>query len=454
MKKSFYKIVCLVLLVFAVVNVCEAKALVKIDKLIKSSSDLDKTATIAISVKDAQSGAVEYEYNSKKLLHTASTLKLFTTAAAIETLGEDYKFKTAFYTDSNNLYIKLGADPRLNKEALKDLVKDLRTQGLKSFNNVYFDDSIFDRQEWGTGWMWDNDTNPYMPKFSSYNLDKNVINVTAGESVNGDVKISPSSKYPMSIVNLLSFGQGTKFMVNRYDWTNPEVVELQGTIKGKTIVTIPISSMRRYFIYVLNDLFSTYNIKFQNASYTSKMLPAGAKKVAEISTPVSDVYTSILQNSDNKDAETLFKVATSVKYCATATSELEARLFKEYWSSKKVPADSISIADASGASRNNLVSVDWMTDALVSIYNNSSLYQTLRNNMAQPGDGTLSSRLFDLRGDAWFKTGSLAGVSGITGFIKDKKGKTYVVAILIQNFITNPKDVKAFEDEVIKAIYE
>ncbi|MBR6163490.1 D-alanyl-D-alanine carboxypeptidase [bacterium] len=268
------------------------------------------------------------------------------------------------------------------------------------------------------------------------------------------MKITSSSKYPMSVVNLLSFGQSKKFMVNRYDWTNPEVVELVGTIKGKTTITVPISSMRRYFIYVLNDLFSTYNIKIKNASYNSKLLPSNAKKIAEVTTPVSSVYTSILQNSDNKDAETLFKVATANKYSATATSELEARFFKEYWNGKRVPSNSISIADASGASRNNLVSVDWMTNALVNIYNNASLYQTLKYNMAQPGDGTLSSRLFDLRGEAWLKTGSLAGVSGITGFITDKKGKTYVVAILIQNFITEPKNVKTFEDEVIKVIYE
>ena len=450
--KSFYRLILGLVLVCFLVNVCEAKQLTKIDRLIKS--DLDKTSTIAISVKDAQTGVVEYEYNSKKLLHTASTLKLFTTAAAIETLGEDYEFKTALYTKSNDLYIKLGADPRLTKDGLKSLVKELRTQNLKSFNNVYFDDSIFDRQEWGTGWMWDNDTNAYMPKFSAYNLDGNTITVSTGESSNGDVKLNNPSKYPMSVVNLLSFGKENNFKVNRYDWINPEVVELEGTIKGKTSVKIPISSMRRYFIFVMNDLFSSYNIKINHASYASKLVPTGAKKVAEISTPSSVVYPSILQNSDNKDAETLFKIAAYDRYNSTATSELEVRLFNEYWSSKKAPTNGICIADASGASRNNLVSVDWMTDALIGIYNNSSLYQTLKSNMAQPGDGTLSNRLFDMRGNAWFKTGSLAGVSGITGFITDKKGKTYVVAILIQNFITDPGKVKSFEDEIIKAIYE
>ena len=452
--KSFLRILCSLFILFAFANISEAAQTAKIDKLLKSVSELDKTSTIAISVKDAQTGSVEYEYNPKKLLHTASTLKLFTTAVAIETLGSDYEFKTAIYKHNNDLYIKLGADPFLTKEGLKSLIKDLRSEGQRDFNNVYFDDSIFDRQEWGIGWMWDNDTNPYMPKFSSYNLDNNILKVNVSESVNGDVSISPVSKYPMSVVNLLSFGQQTQYNAVRYDWISPEVVELIGTVKGKTTIDIPLSSMRRYFIYVLNDLFSTYNIKFKHLSYASKLVPSGAVKISEFSTPVENIYTSVLQNSDNKNAETLFKAAASKRYNATATNALEQRLFREYWDNKKVSTKGINIVDASGVSRNDLISVDWMTNALLAIYKNKDLYQTLIYNMAQPGDGTLSSRLYNLRGNVWLKTGTLSGVSGLTGFVADSKGKTHVVAILIQNFITDANEVKSFEDEVIKAIYE
>ncbi len=452
--KSLLRILCSLLVIFAFTNFCDAKQIVKMDKLLKSVSELDKTSTIAISVKDAQTGAVEYEYNSKKLLHTASTLKLFTAAAAIDTLGENYNFTTAFYKHNNDLYIKLGADPFLTTDGLKSLVKDLRSEGQRDFNTIYFDDSIFDRQEWGTGWMWDNDTNPAMPKFSSYNLDNNIIRVNIAESVNGDVSLSYSSRYPMSIVNLLSFGNQTQYNAVRYNWINPEVVELIGTVKGKTTVNIPLSSMRRYFIFTLNDLFSTYNIKFKNLSYASKLVPSGAQKIAEIATPAQNIYVSILQDSDNKNAETLFKAAAAKRYNATATTALEERFFREYWEGKKVSTKGIHIADGSGASRNDLFSVGWMTDALVKIYNNKPLYETLRNNMAQPGDGTLSSRLYALRGNVWLKTGTLSGISGLTGFVVDSKGKTHVVSILIQNFISDVNTVKSFEDEVIKAIYE
>ena len=135
--KSFLRILCSLFIIFAFANISDAKQIVKMDKLLKSVSELDKTSTIAISVKDAQTGSVEYEYNPKKLLHTASTLKLFTTAAAIETLGSDYEFTTALYKHNNDLYIKLGADPFLTKDGLKELIKESETAMYKDKEEFY-----------------------------------------------------------------------------------------------------------------------------------------------------------------------------------------------------------------------------------------------------------------------------------------------------------------------------
>ena len=73
--------------------------------------------------------------------------------------------------------------------------------------------------------------------------------------------------------------------------------------------------------------------------------------------------------------------------------------------------------------------------------------------MAQPGDGTLSNRLFDLRGDAFLKTGSLSNVSAISGFVKSQDGNDYAVAIIVQNFMEEQTKVKKFEDDIIKLIY-
>ena len=117
-----------------------------------------------------------------------------------------------------------------------------------------------------------------------------------------------------------------------------------------------------------------------------------------------------------------------------------------------ISTDKILVKDGSGVSRNNLVSVGWITDSLVKL-NKEKDFESFKEKMAQPGDGTLSNRLFDLRGDAWFKTGSLSNVSAISGFVKSQDGNDYVVAIIIQNFMEEQPKVKKFEDDIIKLIY-
>ena len=53
----------------------------KIDNLIKKSS-LVETATISISIRNAENNNIVYEREQKKLLHPASTTKIFTTYMA------------------------------------------------------------------------------------------------------------------------------------------------------------------------------------------------------------------------------------------------------------------------------------------------------------------------------------------------------------------------------------
>ena len=80
-------------------------------------------------------------------------------------------------------------------------------------------------------------------------------------------------------------------------------------------------------------------------------------------------------------------------------------------------------------------------------------FKTIKEFMAQPGDGKLKDRLHELRGNAWLKTGSLANVSSLSGYVASQDGNTYAVSIITQNFKEDAKTIKAFEDEIIKLIY-
>ena len=57
-----------------------------------TKSDVNKNATISVSVKDAKTGKTIYEYNSHKLMNPASVLKVFTMRSAYKELGSKYLF--------------------------------------------------------------------------------------------------------------------------------------------------------------------------------------------------------------------------------------------------------------------------------------------------------------------------------------------------------------------------
>lgn len=451
--KNTIKILTLAIAFMMSINSSLALSTVKLEKYLQKTP-LKETSTIAISIKNVKDNTIVYELNSKKLLHPASTLKIFTTYAALDTLGNEYRFRTQFFKDKeNNLFIKLGADPLLTSIELKQALKTIKELGHSTFNNLYIDDSIIDKKEFAQGWMWDDDTNPYTPKVSAYNIDKNVIKVNITKTINSDIELEAKTTYPTSILNNLKYSQNTEsFDVNRYNWNNPEVVEVEGFVNNTTSFEIPISSLRRYFIHQLAKNIEDLKYIITGTSYASKLLPQDAEMLTEITHPITDVIPQILQNSNNLMAESIFKLAAAQKYVATGTSNLAEELFNDFYNSKGIETKDIIIKDGSGVSRKNLLSTDWATTTLNTLYNQKG-FENYKSQMAQPGDGTLSNRLFDLRGDIWLKTGALSNVSTIAGYVNSLDGNIYSVAIYTQNFAQCQKDIKAFENEIINLIY-
>jgi D-alanyl-D-alanine carboxypeptidase/D-alanyl-D-alanine-endopeptidase (penicillin-binding protein 4) len=98
-----------------------------INALVEDSSL--KNASISFVVKDLDSNIIISEYNPNLSLPPASTMKLVTTAAALDILGSYLKFETKImhdgYIDANNvlqgnIYIKGGGDPTLGSKYFKE----------------------------------------------------------------------------------------------------------------------------------------------------------------------------------------------------------------------------------------------------------------------------------------------------------------------------------------------
>ena len=82
-----------------------------------------KHASVGVCVKDLTTGQTIVSYNEDKSLTTASIMKLFTTATALELLGPNYRYETTLALDATNssrLLILGSGDPTLGTSMFKD----------------------------------------------------------------------------------------------------------------------------------------------------------------------------------------------------------------------------------------------------------------------------------------------------------------------------------------------
>lgn len=421
---------------------------------ILSSYNFDHDSVISIAVKD-KNGENVYSKNQYKYLNPASALKLFTMAASLNELGEDYKFQTAFYKDkNNNIYLKLSGDPLLKTADIEQLAKNLKQNHKGKINKIYIDDSVIDMLPYPNGWMSD-DIWPNSPKISPYMIDFNTVKVDFLLSEDKkDLRIVQKSPYKFSFVNKLQTGSKTDFTFIEDETHN--TIDVIGTISSSvTDKPVPVLNPRYFFCQKMNEAINKAGIRFTDKFQFAKT-PKDAVLIAKFERPADEVIKHILQTSDNIGTEMVFKVAGGKfanensliknRAMAAGTTQNGINMFINYYQNLGLDPKQVRITDGSGVSRYNAMNVDWMTDAL------SKIDFDFEKFLPTGGVGTLDKRLREIKGCVYLKTGTLVGSSSLVGIIKTKDN-VYYYASNIMSYNRNKSLVKAAEDEIIFEIY-
>ena len=407
--------------------------------------------SVSISVKDISTGKTVYKLNDKKSSMPASTLKLVTLSASLDTLGKDYKFSTKLYKNtSNELFLVLSADPFISSTDLKYLIKTAKGKNIISPKNIYIDDYIFDNKEWGEGWQWDDDLNPLMPKFSSYNLDKNLLNIIVSPTSKGaPANIYVTKFYPTTFMNLITTGDKNDIKLSRNNHISPDIINAEGTVKEQTTEQIPINHPKRYFILRLEEAIRDQKMDYYG-NFTQKKLPkSNIYLVAQVDHPINDAIELILIDSNNFIAETVFKTAGAKFVNNTGSLEHSLQMLRAYFDKLKLDYSDIKIVDGSGVSKNNIVTADFMSEFLVKKANDKDF----KNSLPTSGQGTLENRMLYFKDNLRAKTGTLSDVSAIAGYITSRRGKTYAFDIMINDPKTRITDKKSLEEYILRDIY-
>ncbi len=106
-------------------------------------------------VGDPQTGATLFAAGASRPLRLASNMKLFTTATALSAMGPKEQFETTLVADGTyaqgvvqgDLVLVGGGDPSLTRQGIGKLAAQARADGLeKVTGRLVFDESIFDRK--------------------------------------------------------------------------------------------------------------------------------------------------------------------------------------------------------------------------------------------------------------------------------------------------------------------
>ena len=441
MKKFF--IVIILLFIFSVS--VEAKSIDKSINKIINSSGISKSS-VAISIKNSDTGNSVYKLNDNMLIHPASVQKALTIVSILDTLGTNYQLKTELYKRGNSAYvIKLGADPYFTTSDLKELISNVNSSEI---NKIYIDDSIIEKKDWGEGWQWDDDLNPLMQRFNAYNIDNNLYKVTImPTSLNRQALIINPDKAPVAFINNVITSDKNDVEISRNNVLSPNVLNINGNINTPIVRYIPSNNLKMNFEYKLKNVLEDRNIYLKN-SYVISRVSTNDKKIAEICHPIMQAVQDILSNSNNMSIETLGKIASNKFYSVQGTDVLSIKNFYEYCDKIGIDYSKIKITDLSGVSKNNLLNADFITEFLVKSKNNVSM-----NYLPKPGEGTLSTRMLPLKDNLRAKTGTLSDISSIAGYLKTRSGNNYSFSIIINDPSSDSSDKKSLEDYLIREMY-
>ena len=171
------------------------------------------------------------------------------------------------------------------------------------------------------------------------------------------------------------------------------------------------------------------------------------------SPPLKDIATVLMKVSQNLYADTLLKAISGRNGLGTIEGgRVAVRRLLSDWG---IPDDSYVMYDGSGLSRYNYVTASTLVEILQHMYRDPRHRDAFLATLPIAGkDGTMAARLHNTRaeGNAIAKTGSIANVRSLSGFVKTRDGEMVVFSILANDFIIPSSTITMIADLAVETL--
>lgn len=415
------------------------------------------TCLVAVQVEDLTGNKTLFRKNEKMLLRPASNMKILTSAAGLIFLGENYEFTTNLYYDgfisndtlNGNLYFEGGCDPDFTTNDFYHFVNALQEKNIRHINgNIFGDVSFKDSLYWGKGWMWDDDPSSDAPRLSALNLNDNCVTIITSEN---KIELLPKTNF----VELIFNDQDSVFSVNR-DWLNgTNKILINGKSNYIDSIKVNIINPEQYFLTVFREILDSIGISVSGEIGLSKV-NENSKLLESFKRKYSDVIINLNKNSDNLSAEMTLYALSEKYFGRPASAENGIKIIYSLIDSTGLQSKNYRIADGSGVSHYNVISSELIAKLLKYIYQKyPDKFKILYDSFPVAGvDGTLENRmkLSNAFNNVHAKTGTLTGVSCLSGYITTRRNHLLAFSIMMQNFVGSSKQARDFQDKICEIL--
>lgn len=425
---------------------------------------------VGLVVREASTGEEVYDRNGGSRLLPASNIKLFTSAAAMDLLGPEFRFHTDALAAApvldgklrGDLYLKGYGDPTALESDYQALAKQVAAAGIRRVDgDLVADDSYFDSVRLGPFWSWDDEPFYYSAQTSALTVAPNtdydsgtvIVESTPGTSVGAPVQLrlvpETSAVQLVSTATTGAAGSANTLSIEREHGSN--VVRVTGSVPlgaGTGQEWVTVWEPAGYAADVFRRALQSAGVEVRGR-IRSGATPDGTRRLGrDESMTVGELMTPFLKLSNNMHAEALVKTMGAV---AAGNGSWSAGLVPVagYLSSVGVDTGTLRLTDGSGLSRADNLTADAIADLLVAARAEPWFEQwyaslPIAGNPDRFVGGTLRSRMrgTPAENNVHAKTGSLTGVTALSGYVTDADGRKLVFSMMSNNYLSSPRTVE------------
>lgn len=301
-----------------------------------------ENAIWGVHVIDLNTGAPVFSRNARTGMMPASNTKLYTTAAALDILGPEFRYETNLYAVGEiedgvfrgDLVVEGSGDPTISGRftdddrtfLFREWAEKLKAKGVTHIEgDLIGDDSFFDDVQLGRSWSWDYTTYWYAAEMNALSFNENCVDAEIIGTKVGEpaiINIHPHGTTYVTIVNETLTVHADSSRRTSYDrpWGTNTITIANHVPEGDTIrYSLSVMNPALFFMHVMREVFEQEGISVEGSIYDRSGLPQveGYRRNGEIvgtflSPSLAEIIYILNKRSQNLFAENLLKTLGAV----------------------------------------------------------------------------------------------------------------------------------------------